>query len=181
MRDDHVKLGIASNMSGAFGGLDRLKGPLRERLCNTMALKGAQIIRDEAILRAPVGKAEHSLTRQFGGSKRPGLLKSAIYAAYSDKMSTDTKVHYVVSWNHGVAPHGYLAEFGHRVPYLIFFDAERGWVTDKSKPNPNGKPVKGQSFIGAAFDAKIGSIYKPMVAAGQAIFPTLLREAKGNV
>lgn len=177
-----MKLGVTSNMSGAFGGLDRLKGPLRERLGNAMALKGAQIIRDEAILRAPVGKAEASATRQFGGSKRPGLLKSAIYAAYSDKASTPTKAHYVVSWNHGVAPHGYLVEFGHRMPYQVIFNAKKGqWETHKDKPNPSPKWVKGQSFIGAAFDAKINTIYKPMVAAGQAIFPTLLREAKSNV
>lgn len=177
-----MKPSAAVNMSGAFGGLDRLKGELRVRLSNVMALKGAQLIRDEAILRAPVGKAEASATRQFGGSKRPGLLKSAIYAAYSDKASTNTRVHYVVSWNHGVAPHGYIVEFGHRMPYQVVFDAKRGgWFTDKTKPHPEPKWVKGHSFIGAAFDAKINSIYKPMVAAGQAAFPTLLREAKNNV
>lgn len=176
-----MKASASVNMTGAFGGLDRLKGELRVRLCNTMGLKGAEIIRDEAILRAPVGKAEASATRQFGGSKRPGLLRSAIYAAYSDKVSTDTKAHYVVSWNHGVAPHGYLVEFGHRMPYQVIFSTKYGWYTDKTKPNPNPKWVKGHSFIGAAFDAKIGSIYKPMIAAGQSVFPALLREAKSNV
>lgn len=167
-------------MSLEFGevkkALDNLAGPGKESLGRRMSLAATRVIRDEAILRVPVGKEEAKAHAQFGGSWSPGLLKSAIYNAFNQKASTASEFTYSVSWNHKRAPHGHLVEFGHWRPYAIIFIKGVGWRTDKDRPLPgNGKWVRSHSFIGAAYDATKARAGQAAIEAGRREAPKILR------
>lgn len=114
----------------AIEGLERLND-VRVSLARSMAVAGGKVLRDEAKLRAPVGE----------DSKRPGLLRDAIYLAFKDKRSTDAKVVYSVSWNAKTAPHGHLVEFGHWQTHARYKGADGEWYTGAPLAVPKWVPA----------------------------------------
>ena len=99
------------DISGLLEGFDKLKDA-KEPIARAMGYAMGVDVRDEARVRAPVGT-------EAGGSKSPGLLKSAIYVAYDQRLNVlnPNVYRYAVSWNRKKAPHGHLLEFGHWMPY----------------------------------------------------------------
>lgn len=87
---------IKFDSSGLNAALDDLATQVQHSV-RPAAQAGAQVLYDEARLRAP---------------ERSGLLKSSIYQTYSKDNSGADHATYHVSWNHTVAPHGHLLEFG---------------------------------------------------------------------
>jgi hypothetical protein len=151
----------------------QLAGPVGESLARRMAVSGGVVLRDEAKLRAPLGTAEEHSMRPFGGSKRPGALKAAIYLAYSDA-SKPNEVTYHISWNSKKAPHGHLLEFGYWQKYKVIFSKEKGWFTTKElRPTPKWIPA--WSFLRPAYEAKIKEVRAVMIQRGREELPKLLR------
>lgn len=154
--------GISAKLdtTGWDRGLDQLSDFLRERLARSMAVAGGQVLRDEAKARAPVGTAE-------GGSITPGLLRSAIYLAYSPERSTDGKQVYVVSWNSEKARHGHLLEFGHWLTHVAYRGPDGEWYSNPDKPLAQPKWVAAEPFLRPALDASIGRARDAMIVRGR--------------
>lgn len=151
-------------------GLESLSGPLAVSLARSMAVAGGEIIRDEAKARAPVGTAE-------GGSITPGLLRSSIYLAFRDGVSTEQKVVYSVSWNSKKAPHGHLLEFGHWMTHVSYKGPDGEWHgTNKLLAAPRW--VAARPFLRPANDAAGGRAVAAMLDRGRVRLPELIAEAK---
>lgn len=156
------------DISDVLRGLDRLDTKVRGDLARSMAVAGGKVIRDEARARAPVGG--------YGtfGSITPGLLKSAIYVAYSDRKSTEGQKTYTVSWNSRKAPHGHLLEFGHWQNYAWFIAKDGEIYTDKSRRFKTPRWVAAHPFLRPAFDAAGERAYIAMITRGRERLPELL-------
>jgi HK97 gp10 family phage protein len=78
----------------------------------------AKVIYEEARARAPVSDHAHTFYGHNSAKTgvtytfQPGNLRDSIYRAYSEKLSSDTKKVYRVTWNHQKAPYGFMVEFG---------------------------------------------------------------------
>lgn len=127
---------------------------------------GAEVIRKEAVARAPV----YQFFPQRHPDERvdPGLLKRAIFSAHAPKRSNDTKQVYIVGVHSGrnqrhktvkgqtVSRDAYYAawvEFGH-----WYVPAQPGRLTLKARRNrarqPGGVFVPARPFMRPAFEAK---------------------------
>lgn len=148
------------DVSSVLAGLSAMSGEMMDSLARSMAVAGGQVIRDEAIARAPVGT-------EAGGSITPGLLRSAIYLAHSDNRSREAVQVYSVSWNSKKAPHGHLLEFGHWQTH--------GW---QGRALASPKWVAAHPFIRPAFEATRQRSLDAMIARGKERLPELLAEAK---
>lgn len=73
------------------------------------AQDGAQVFYDEMKLRVPVSAKPHKSGKK---TYNPGTLRKAIYQAYAEKESGDSKSTYRVSWNKSHAFYGRFLEFG---------------------------------------------------------------------
>jgi HK97 gp10 family phage protein len=74
----------------------------------------ADVIYQEAKLRAPVSEAPHMFViegRRYGPYS-PGNLRDSIYKVYSKSRSAPGIHVYHVAWNHKKAPYGFAVEFG---------------------------------------------------------------------
>lgn len=168
------------DVSEAIAGLDKID-KFKYPLARSMAVAGGQLLRDEAKIRAPVGRAEE--TAMGGGSIRPGALRDSIYLAFRDGESTETTVKYSVSWNASQAPHGHLLEFGRWQPFPVFFGAQ-GWRTRASGKGKRAKGVRLQNpkwvsahpFLRPAYDASLPRLHGVMVQRGRARLSELLRD-----
>lgn len=136
----------------------KLAGPLRTHLARSMAVAGGKVLRDEAILLAPV---------------KSGLLKSAIYLAYKDTKSNDAVVTYSVTWNSKIAPHGHLLEFGHWQPYEVKKLPNGDFVTTKTLL-PSPKWIHASPFLRPAQDSAGARARKAMIDRGRERLPELL-------
>ena len=122
--------------------LSRLNQEVRENIAKSAAVAGAQVIRDEAKLRAPV--YDPKTGERVNKKAKPGALRDAMYVAHSEKQSSSKQKAVTVSWNAKKAPHGHLVEFGH---WLVI----------------NGKTIRrvpGVGFLGGAFEAASGRAIK---------------------
>lgn len=168
---DSLKASFDSSEWDRF--FEKMTGPVRESLARRMGVEGGTILRDEAKQLAPVGRAEAKYFRQFGGSLTPGLLKSAIYLAFSSTRSTTDVFTYHISWNAKKAPHGHLVEFGHWMPYLVVFSKGYGWKTFTNQPMA-GKKVAATPFLRPAYEGSLGRVHVAMIERGKRELPELL-------
>lgn len=106
---------IKFDFEEAFSRLDGLAEVAKEHLPRSMAVAAGTVFRDEAKARAPVFDGSTALKGGANTTKPPlpGLLREAIYLAYSDRRSYPGRATYSVAWNAKEAPHGHLLEFGH--------------------------------------------------------------------
>lgn len=154
--------------------LSKLGGALSESLARSMGVAGGKVMRDTAKELAPEYDGSTGLA---GGANVdippiPGLLKSAIYLAFKERLSTGDHVTYGISWNSKIAPHGHLLEFGH-------------WRTNKIVNGvPTNIPLKvpkwvpAHPFLRPAYDVALMPAKAAMLARGKERLPELLREAK---
>lgn len=141
---------------------------LPKELPRRMLVPAGQLIRDEAIMRAPQGD---SITGGYvegkTGSQEPGTLKTAMYLAYSERRSNETTTTYSVSWN-GDAFWGVFQEFGHNRPYRIVPVKGGGFATLKSLPYTGPEPrFVGASFLGVAYEVRGAEAIKLAMEAGR--------------
>ncbi len=179
-----MKSNAKVDLSGALSGLAALD-QVKYQLARSMAVAGGSLIRDEAKVRAPVGKAEEDLTG--GGSIRPGALREAIYLAFRDRESTDRRVKYTVSWNAKKAPHGHLIEFGHWQPFSVVL-TKGGWRTRATGKGGRAKGVARRGgpkwipaipFLRPAYEATFPRLSVAMVERGRMRLPELLEDGNG--
>lgn len=159
--------------------LAKLADPaMRESLARSMAVAGGKVLRDEAKQQAPM---------------ESGRLKSAIYLAYKEGKSTDTRVVYSVTWNAKKAPHGHLLEFGHwRYNKIINGYPQKSLINGKSYgrgPQDHGGPgalntpmwMAAKPFLRPAYDVAAGRAQAAMVERGRQRLPELLAGASPEV
>lgn len=159
------------DFSEIMAGLDRL-AEAKEPIAREIGVAMGQTVRDEAKLRVPVGT-------QYGGSKSPGLLRSALYLAYDDRRNVlnPDRYRYVVSWNSKKAPHGHLIEFGHWMPYTYRTDKQGHYWTPKPLQKQEAKIwVAAHPFLGPAFSATQPSLFAIGMAAGKQKFLEAVRK-----
>lgn len=137
--------------SGWVAGLDKLAGPMREKLARSMGVAGGTVLRDEAKRQAPV---------------EDGTLRDSIYLVYKEGKSTDSQVVYSVSWNARKAPHGHLLEFGHWQPYKVVKLPNGEFFTTKERlASPKWTPA--QPFLRPALDVAGQRAKQAMVERGR--------------
>lgn len=170
---DRVK-GTTVDVSSVIEGFKKL-GAIQESLGRSIAFAMGEPVRDEALLRVPVGTLE-------GGSITPGLLKSSIYIAYDERQHVlnPSAYRYTISWNSKKAPHGHLIEFGHWMPYEYVRDeAGEYWTLKPLQPNPHPGPdgfwVEQHAFLGPAFDAQLPRMAAYAFRMGEMKFQELMR------
>jgi len=118
-------------MSFAFDGdlaasLDSLEERLVSEIVRPIARAGALVFYEEARRLVPVYQGA-PIKRRNGVQTRPGQLRDAIYHVYADRLSSDRRAVYQVSWNAKKAPHGHLVEYGHwRMNKLV--KTPTGWA-----------------------------------------------------
>ena len=140
-------------------GLANLAGPIRVQLARSMGVAGGQVIRDVAKIYAPV---------------KQGLLRDAIYLAYRDAYSDDTKITYSISWNAKRAPHGHLIEFGHWQTNAMYQGRDGKWYVGAPLTKP--KWVAAHPFLRPALDGSTAMARNAMMARGRERLPELLAE-----
>lgn len=163
------------DLSGWDAALDKLAGEKRVSLARSMAVAGGEVLRDEAKRWAPVDD---------------GILRDSIYLAFKDKRSNDKQVVYSVSWNHSVAPHGHLIEFGHWQPYVVVFNDKLGHFQTLAKGKGGGsrprlrkngpKWIAAKPFLRPAYDVARATAVQAMIARGKQRLPELLGEDSGD-
>lgn len=156
--------------SAVQAALSRLAGPVAVSLARSMGVAGGQVLRDEAKLLAPEFDGSTAL---LGGSNVdhppiPGLLRDAIYLAYSDTRSRGNVQTYSVTWNARKAPHGHLLEFGHWRYNVI-----AGGVPTKARlAQPQW--VAAHPFLRPALDIAGDLALSAMIERGRQRLPELL-------
>lgn len=154
--------------------LSKLGASLSISLARSMGVAGGQVMRDTAKALAPEYDGSTGLA---GGSNidrppPPGLLKSAIYLAFKERMSNNGHVTYGISWNSKIAPHGHLVEFGHwRLNKIV-----NGIPTNIPLKYPKWVPA--HPFLRPALSAAMAPAKAAMVNRGKERLPELLAEAK---
>lgn len=148
-----AETGLKVDFSEVFARLDGLAGVAKEHLPRSMAVAAGKVFRDEAKARAPIFDGSKALK---GGANvarppRPGLLRDAIYLAYSESRSLPQTgvATYSVTWNSAKAPHGHLLEFGHWRMNVI----RGGYPRTERLENPKWVPA--HPFLRPAYDAVI--------------------------
>lgn len=160
-------------MEGWKTGLDKLGGPLKESLARRMLVEGGVVLRDEAILRAPLGEAPYN--PESRGSQQPGTLKATIYLARDTKLTTQQSFTYAISWPR-TSFWGRFAEFGWWQTYAIGRKPDGTFFTDVTRPLKSPIRHPAQPFLRPAFDAKIDDAKAAMIARGKEELPNLMRE-----
>lgn len=180
---------LAIDITEALAGLDKLKDPaLRQSLSRRMAVSGGVEMRDAAKARAPVAK-EPAASNQYpvkrgkggkplGGARpasgtRPGQLRDAIYLAYRDGLSNQSVSVYSITWNAKKAPHGHLAEFGHRQYWRVIKRKGKYITTEERLPQP--KIVLGKGFLAGAYESTLSKAQAAMIERGRKELPELLK------
>jgi HK97 gp10 family phage protein len=138
-----------------FERLDGLAEVAKQHLPRSIGVAAGQIFRDEAKARAPVFES----TKMEAGANidkppQPGLLRDAIYLAYSENRSAPQigQATYSVTWNASKAPHGHLQEFGHWGTNMLVKGKKGKWVPTSAKLlKPVWVPAK--PFLRPAYDA----------------------------
>lgn len=149
-----------ADLSVVFDGLDKLGSSIKYSLARSMAVAGGQVVRDEAKTLAPV---------------ESGRLKSAIYLAYRNEESTDTRIVYSISWNAEKAWYGKLIEFGHWQTHATYIGKDGNWHSGKPLAVPKWKPAR--PFLRPALDATRSTMVQAMIQRGRERLPELLRDA----
>ncbi|HET7592920.1 MAG TPA: HK97 gp10 family phage protein [Rhodanobacteraceae bacterium] len=154
--------------------LSKLGGQLSVSLARSMGVAGGKIMRDTAKALAP----EYDGSTGLAGGKNvdippvPGLLKSAIYLAFKERLSDSGHVTYGISWNSKIAPHGHLLEFGHwRLNKIV-----NGIPTNIPLKTPKWVPA--HPFLRPAYNVALVPARAAMFERGRERLPELLREAK---
>lgn len=161
--------GIKVDVSSVIAGLHKMADKT-ESLARSMLVAGGKVVRDEARLRAPVAEPGEY-------AANPGLLKSAIYIAYNTTDSHGGTYAYKVTWNHKVAPHGHLVEFGHWQPYAVHKRLDgRGYYTDTSEKLATPKRIPARPFLRPAWEATKDAAVERMMQRGRERLPQLLAE-----
>lgn len=144
--------------------LEALPATIATRVLRSAVLAGANVIKEEAIRKAPTGPARR-------GISPPGTLKAAAVVKFASQESNATQVEYLVTFRKGKAQrkHGrdaYYAswvEFGHlMVPRSARAETLAGVLRNRrtlrsrrAKAQTSGKRVEPHPFLGPAFeDAK---------------------------
>ena len=161
--------------------LSRLNGEARVSLARSMGVAGGQVFRDTAKALCPVGGDMGVSDRLAGESNRPGLLKSSIYLAFKDTLSSEDLVKYSVSWNSRKAPHGHLVEFGHWQPYRVYIGTDGEYYTDKSTKLSSPKWVPAKPFLRPTIEARGNDALQAMLDRGRVRLPQLLSGAADDV
>jgi len=143
---------------------ENLRGPAKESLARRMSVAGGRVLRDEAVLLAPI---------------LSGRLKNAIYVAHNKKISSEYQQVYSVSWNRIKAPHGHLVEFGYYQRYLTV-KINGNVYSIKSKPLATPIRIPGSAFLRRAFDAKLPEAKNAMITAGRENIPILFKGQSGD-
>lgn len=167
--DDFFGAGV--DMASALGGLNNLGGPIAQSLARSMCVAGGKLFRDEAKLLVPVGEG-----KWYGTSTTPGLLKSAIYLAYKDQVSTTELKVYSVSWNVGIAPHGHWIEFGRVQRFVVAQDPQGEWYTTKV-PLPAPRFIAGHPFLRPAYETMKSPAIQAMIDRAVVRLPELIQGA----
>lgn len=150
-----AETGLKVDFSEVMSRLDGLAGVAKNHLPRSMAVATGKIFRDEAKARAPVFES----TKMEAGANiekppKPGLLRDAIYLAYSQNRSAPQigQATYSVTWNSTKAPHGHLLEFGHWGTNMLVKGNRGKWVPTNAKLL---KPVwvSAKPFLRPAYDA----------------------------
>ncbi|WP_439444441.1 HK97 gp10 family phage protein [Xanthomonas translucens pv. translucens] len=150
-------------MSSALQGLDNLSG-MSTRVARSMGVAAGQVVRDQAKARVSV---------------KSGKLKVAIYLAYRDTISTDTRIVYSVTWNAKKAPHGHLVEFGHwRINELLRGEDGLWRATTTRLPQPVWVPA--EPFLRPAYDASLARMGQVAMERGRARLAELLAGGGGD-
>lgn len=144
------------DVSGVLAGLQRLAGDQMTSLNRSMGVAGGQVLRDEAKLRAP---------------KEEGILSDAIYLAFKDGRSTETRAVYSVTWNSRKAPHGHLAEFGHWQTHARY---QKNGVWYTGAPLDSPKWVAARAFLRPTYESSAGRALMAMQARGRERLAELL-------
>ena len=153
---------------GVEEALNKLTGPLKDRLLRSMLVASGKVLRDEAEARVPV---------------KTGRLKSAIYLAHSPERSTGGMQVYHVSWRKaffGGARHGHLIEFGHWQTHQIVKLANGEWITLEDRPLSTPKWVPAHPFLRPAVEAAAARAVAAGAARGKQRLPELLAEAAAD-
>jgi hypothetical protein len=156
--------GIKADFSEWQTALAKLSGPLKVSLARSIAVGMGEVLRDEAKLLAP---------------KESGKLAGSIYLAFKDGLSDESRVVYSVSWNHKVAPHGHLIEFGHWQPYKVVKLPNGDWFTTKERL-PSPKFIAARPFLRPALDTAGKRAQQAGIERGRKRLPELLREAESG-
>jgi HK97 gp10 family phage protein len=77
--------------------LEKFEKETREKILISATAASAKVIYEDVLINVPV---------------KTGLLKSSIYRTFSKEKSSYEVATYRISWNHKIAPHGHLIEFG---------------------------------------------------------------------
>lgn len=103
-------LNIETKLSGDMvAGLEKFEEKIKTSVIFSGAAAMARVLYDE--VKINTAKLTNSGNPREKG-REPGTLDSAIYRVYSPEKSGDGFKTYRISWNHAVAPHGHLIEFG---------------------------------------------------------------------
>ncbi len=181
-----------ANRDAVTGIDDIVKGlgqllEIREPLARAMGVAMGQVVRDEAVVRAPELKPGD----EGYDNQRRGQLKEAIYLAFDGRRSVLNAGHYVyqVSWNAKKAPHGHLVEFGHWMAYKWargeegkFYTPLQGSHKVDGRKRGKGYPIDGggfyvntHPFLGPAFDAKLPKLNGIAADAAATLFPEVMK------
>lgn len=99
--------------------------------------------------------------------RKTGNLDRAIYQVYSKSNSkTGKKAEYHVSWNHRVAPHGRLVEYGYYQRYM-YYQGNDGKVRPMVRPGMESQPRPGRHASQAAKDAYFVTLPSPRHVPGK--------------
>lgn len=160
-----VDVKIDVDIKDAIRRLDGLAEAAKQHLPRSMLVAAGKVLRDEAKERAPVFDGATAL---LGGSNVtkppvPGLLREAIYLAYSEGRSIPSagKHTYSISWNSSKAPHGHLLEFGHWRINVI----QGGYPKKARLESPSW--VAAKPFLRPAYDSSISIALQSAMARGK--------------
>ncbi|WP_447775639.1 HK97-gp10 family putative phage morphogenesis protein [Variovorax boronicumulans] len=111
------ELFINFDSSSCDAGLDAIVERARKAM-RPAAQAATQVVYEEVLLRTPMSPKGHwfhgSSFRQTGQKYwfDAGSLKRAMYQAYSEDNSSETRATYHISWNRKKAPYAYMVENG---------------------------------------------------------------------
>lgn len=167
-----VETTFSFDVEEAVKCLEGLGVVAKMHLPRSMAVASGQIFRDEAKDRAPLYDGTTGLKGGANAKKppKPGLLRDAIYLAYSDNRSDSAQGRFVysVTWNARKAPHGHLLEFGHWRYNKILWDMPR------KEELPEAEWVAANPFLRPAFEAVSSLAIEIGIARGRERLEELL-------
>ncbi|HEX7823632.1 MAG TPA: HK97 gp10 family phage protein [Mycobacterium sp.] len=139
---------VGVDMSGLDAYIDEL-GDKADKAARPAAQAAAQVLYDE------VKKNVAALRRKTGNLDR------SIYQAFSKSNSSKGIAVYHVSWNHKVAPHGWLVENGYLQRYR-YYQGSDGKVRPMVRPGMDGQPRPSRGASQAVKDAYYVTLPTPV-------------------